>query len=89
MSPDGDKSRMDHVNKSRKRASVDSRVPIKPDVLYRRGELADQLNCSARTIDRHASRGDLRALAVGCQVRFLGQDVITWIENCTAEYASV
>lgn len=79
---------MDHGQKPRKRASVDSRVPIKPDFLYRRGELADQLNCSARTIDRHVSRGELRALAVGCQVRFLGQDVISWIENCTSQYVS-
>jgi excisionase family DNA binding protein len=51
--------------------------------LMTKREAADRLSISTRTLDRIRSKGEIKAVAVGGQVRFRPEDVEKYIyKNC-------
>jgi excisionase family DNA binding protein len=51
------------------------------ETLYRKIDLAEQLNLSIGTIDNHMNKGTLKYLKIGKSVRFRDEDINEWISK--------
>lgn len=59
-------------------------VAIKPDLTYRRAQVAQIASVTGQTVNNWRSRGLLKAIRVGGQWRYLGADLIAFMPDVIA-----